>query len=101
MASETKTVPQESAKFINSNKESLFNQVMEECKNEEFKITKTIDTYSNTNLYDLDYFKKRLYALESFDDGEFLFANRIQIKRYYLPTKIINDPSAYDYLTKV
>lgn len=39
--------------------------------------------------------------LESFDEGEFVLANRISIKRGYVSAKTQTDTTSYDYVTKV
>ena len=43
----------------------------------------------------------RLQTLETFDEGEFTFANRIHVLRKYVSPKTQTDTTLYDYTTKI
>ncbi len=70
-------------------------------KNHEFKANKVLDSAANLNLFDINYLQLKLNVLESFDEGEFVLANRIHIKRSYVSAKTQADPAMYDYVTRV
>jgi len=67
----------------------------------QFKVSKKIDQATNINLFDINYQQLKLNVLESFDEGEFVLANRISIKRGYVSAKTQTDTTCYDYVTKV
>ncbi len=50
-------------------------------------MSKKLDPATDINLYDINYMQLKLNVLESFDEGEFVLANRINIKRSYVSAK--------------
>ena len=52
-------------------------------------------------LYDIDYYKERLNVLDTFDEGEFEFADVIDVKRYYASCKTHPDPTMFAFVTKI
>ena len=40
-------------------------------------------TELNLKLYDIDYFRMHLNALEAFEEGEFTLADKLRFRRYY------------------
>jgi uncharacterized membrane protein len=68
-------------------------------ENREFEVKKDID--EATKVYKIEYYKERLQVLENFDNGEFIFAGRLKIKRYYNPSKTHSDPTYYTFHTKI
>jgi hypothetical protein len=64
-------------------------------------VSKKLDATTDINLYDINYLNLKLNVIESFDEGEFVLANRINIKRSYVSAKTQSDPASYDYVTRV
>jgi hypothetical protein len=94
-------IVKEPAKFVQPADESLFNQVVEKMKTFQFNVSKKLDPATDINLYDINYMQLKLNVLESFDEGEFVLANRINIKRSYVSAKTQSDPASYDYVTRI
>ena len=80
-------IVKEPAKFVHLADESLFNQVVEKMKTFQFNVSKKLDPATDINLYDINYMQLKLNVLESFDEGDFVLANRINIKRSYVSAK--------------
>jgi hypothetical protein len=49
----------------------------------------------------MQWFKQRLNAIESFDEGEFTLAGRIKVTRKHTLSITSPDPSFHDYVTKI
>lgn len=64
-------------------------------------MSKKLDQATDINLYDINYMQLKLNVIESFDEGEFVLANRISIKRGYVSAKTQADTTSYDYVTRV
>lgn len=82
--------------------DSLLKEVLEKFKNHNFKQSKKIDTGSEElemSLYEVDYYKERLNVIEHFEEGEITLANRLSIKRDYIPIPTHPDPTMYAYHT--
>jgi len=67
----------------------------------QFKVTKKLDAAADINLFEINYQQLKLNVLESFDEGEFVLANRIGIKRSYVSAKTQSDTTSYDFVTRV
>lgn len=52
-------------------------------------------------VFEIDYFAQKLNVLELFEEGEFLFADRIKVRRYYAPCTTSSDSEMYCYLTEL
>lgn len=50
-------------------------------------------------VYDIDYFAMRLNVLETFDEGEFVLASKIKVKRKFLPCTL--DPTSWTHYTQI
>ena len=90
------------AKFYSLSEKELFREVLDTYKAYSFEVKKTIDTESDLNLklYDIDYFRMHLNALENFEEGEFTLANKLRFRRYYVTNTTYTD-GMYTYLTEV
>lgn len=55
-------------------------------ENKEFIPSKTIEFGGSFQLhtFDIDWFKERLNVLETFDEGEFIFAQKLRFQRKYI-----------------
>ena len=71
----------ENTNFLSTSEETLFNEVLDKMKNFTFEEEKTIDADPQKPLaiYKMQWFKQRLNAIESFDEGEFTLAGRIKV----------------------
>ena len=69
---------------------------MNQYKSHKFPILKSLDL--QTHIYELNYTKAGLRALETFDHGKCVFANKIQIQRYYIDS---SPAPNYEYFTRV
>ena len=52
-------------------------------------------------VYDIDYMKMGLNALETFDEGEITLAGKLKINRYYKRCQTHKDDNMYCYLTDI
>ena len=90
------------AKFNSLSEKELFREVLDKYKAYSFEVKKSIDTETDLNLklYDIDYFRMHLNALETFEEGEFTLANKLRFRRYYVTNTTYTD-GMYTYLTEV
>ena len=73
-------------------------------KNYEFEQSKNLDVTcqgQNLSLYEIDYFGQRLNVLETFEEGDFVFADRIKFRRFYAPCTTSKDEAMYAFLTEI
>jgi hypothetical protein len=73
-------------------------------KKHEFEESKNLGVRCNNQdmkLFEIDYFAHKLNVLESFEEGEFLLAERIKFRRYYAPCPTSPDPTMYAYCTEI
>ena len=50
-------------------------------------------------MFDIDYMGMRLNALETFAEGEFVFANKVKVVRKYVHCK--EDPTMYTHYSQI
>ena len=89
------------AAFLQPSKEHSFYQAMQHLRNFKFNVAKKV---SGTSwLYDINYYKMRMHVMESFDEGSFLLANRVEFHRCFRTEKLApgQDPSFHEYFTRV
>jgi len=93
----------ENSNFLSTSQETLFNEVLDRMRNFTFEEEKKIDADQQRPLaiYKMQWFKQRLNALESFDEGEFTFAGRIKINRWHTLSSTHPDPTFHDFVTKI
>ena len=89
--------------FYSLNEKHLFKETLEKYKNYQFEQKKQIDTGSDMKmiLYDIDFYGMGLDVLQTFDEGEFVFANRLRIRRYYVDSTTCGDQGMYTYCTEI
>ena len=76
--------------------------MLERYKTYSFEVKKSIstDTDLDLKLYDIDYFRMHLNALETFEEGEFTLAGKLRFRRYYATNTTYTD-GMYTYLTEI
>ena len=52
-------------------------------------------------LYDVDWFKYGLNALENMEEGEIIVAKRIKMRRYYADCKTSSENGLYAFMTEM
>jgi alpha-beta hydrolase superfamily lysophospholipase len=52
-------------------------------------------------LFEVDYYGQKLNVLELFEEGEFILADKIKIRRYYSNCPTSPDPDMYCFLTEI
>ena len=84
--------------------QQLFNQVLANFKNHEFDECKNLGVQCNgrdLRIFEIDYYASKLNALENFEEGEFVLADKIKFRRYYAPCPTATDPGMYTFCTEV
>jgi hypothetical protein len=64
-----------------------------------FKATKQLE--EGLTLFEVKYYEKRLNLLETLEDGQMTFQDRIFIQRKYVAPKTQKDSSFFDFVTKI
>ena len=79
-------------------------KVLAKFKDHKFQEGKSLGISCNGKnlcMYQLNYFEHKLQVLESFEEGEFLLAERVKFRRYYTQCSTAADPELYAFCTEV
>ena len=82
----------------------LFNQVLVHFKNHEFEESKNLGVQCNgkdLRIFEIDYYASKLNVLETFEEGEFVLAEKIKFRRYYAACPTSSEPDMYTFCTEI
>lgn len=76
-------------RFVNYAEKQLMQETKDKLHNYKFQDKKSIELTGcePLTLFDIDYFKLGLNALENLADGEVTLAQRLKVRRHYAPNK--------------
>ena len=97
--------PEDHSQFLSNSQRQLFGEVLARYENLEFQESKKLEVAGadgnslELSVFDIDYFGMRLNVLETFDEGEFVLAERLKFIRGYVnDTK---DQTMFTHHTKI